>query len=215
MGAKHALLLAGTSFGVLLPAILAKRLIGKSGWSVLAATLLGVMGAYIGGRVQCALQHGDTAALTGGVHAVGMILGSALAYPIACKILGLSLPKVLDLVAIGLGGAVAICRLGCWINGCCAPIQPYFVGAGIVLTAAAWFWYGRRQYDGQVIARIAVGYAVAAAIIEGGRLHGGARIYGIPELQLAALLMVAISASALFALEARHLTHQMHRSPAR
>jgi phosphatidylglycerol:prolipoprotein diacylglycerol transferase len=91
--------------------------------------LLGlVVVPFVGGRMhfvlnQWQLFHGRPlsalAVWSGGIHAGGAVLATALALPFFTRRYGLPLAKLADAIVPAAGLGIALARLGCFLQGCC------------------------------------------------------------------------------------------------
>jgi phosphatidylglycerol:prolipoprotein diacylglycerol transferase len=85
----------------------------------LSAALLGLAGAFLGGRILNAVVAGPLGLLSGGTAFLGGLVGGAGAVIGYGLVRGLRLGAMLDALALGLPCGHALGRLGCFMAGCC------------------------------------------------------------------------------------------------
>jgi phosphatidylglycerol:prolipoprotein diacylglycerol transferase len=117
----------------------------------------------------------------GGAVWYGGMIAAILAFAVLVRIRRLPMLALLDLTGPALLAAIAIGRIGCFLNGCCygaptdlpwgvaCPVPPYVLvhpaplyesAACALMAVGLWWLWGRRHSDGQVIAVAICGYAV-------------------------------------------------------
>jgi phosphatidylglycerol:prolipoprotein diacylglycerol transferase len=111
--------------GMAVPLTLARRR-GVAGGRILLFLALTALVGLAGAKLYSLFERGDLGShadeLATGFRYPGGIIAILLALPLLRAVLpaGMSLPAMLDLIAPGIGVAMAIMRLHCLLSGCCA-----------------------------------------------------------------------------------------------
>ena len=127
--------------GVSVPMILAKRegVGGITRNQILSIAVWAVPGGVVGSRLLYIIDVWVTTGSPGvifsgeGATIFGAILGGTLAAIIAAKVMGISIGRLANIVALGLPLAQATGRIGCTLNGCCYG-KPTSLPWGVVWT---------------------------------------------------------------------------------
>lgn len=124
----------------------------------------------------------------GGLSWHGALLGAFVGLVILSRTKGASLGKLTDFTAVHGTIALAIGRIGCFLNGCCygkvceLPWAVEFKGAGLhgtrhptqlyecflmlILFAILLWWWRRKRFDGELTMAMFAGYGVIRFIVE-------------------------------------------------
>lgn len=154
------ILLAATAIPFLFGLVAAR--IARERVLPVAAIFVGAgLGGLLGAHLHYVLAHPELARPEPwvGVHVPGGILG-VVAYFV---ILVTAMPRfagVCDAAALTLGPGIALSRVACFLNGCCAPVRGAYVAASVILVVFACIqWLGVR-HPGRLLLRTSGLYLV-------------------------------------------------------
>jgi phosphatidylglycerol---prolipoprotein diacylglyceryl transferase len=156
----------------------------------------------------------------------GGFIGACVGMYLYAKIRKVTILPYVDLIALSIGIAAGLSRVGCWFAGCCYgtptnvpwailrngvaihPTQLYFVAAGVFVFIIAWYAHKRSQYAGYTAIVSVFWYSFTRFFIE--FFRADPRYFTLTASQWISIVLILITVFLYFWCKKKHLDLKAH-----